>query len=87
MIADISGTSTPNSIPSYSASLAVDGILYFAANDGVHGNELWQTDGTPAATGLVADIIPGMGSSNPFPWPPSAASSCSSPMTASMARS
>ena len=52
LITDISGTSTATSVPSYSASLAVDGILYFAANDGVHGNELWQSDGIPAGTGL-----------------------------------
>jgi ELWxxDGT repeat protein len=67
LITDISGTSTATSVPSYSASLAVNGILYFAANDGVHGNELWQSNGIPAGTGLVADINPGMGSSSPVP--------------------
>ena len=30
--------------------------LYFAANDGVTGAELWQTDGTSAGTALVKDI-------------------------------
>src|SRR6185503_16438260 len=37
----------------------------FAADDGVHGNELWQTDGTAAGTTLLADIAPGDAASNP----------------------
>lgn len=32
---------------------------YFTANDGMHGRELWRTDGTAAGTGLVADLTPG----------------------------
>ena len=47
--------------------LAVNGILYFAANDDIHGDELWQSNGIPAGTGLVSDINPGLGSSNPLP--------------------
>jgi ELWxxDGT repeat protein len=34
-------------------------LTYFAANDGVHGDELWATDGTPAGTRLVLDIHAG----------------------------
>jgi ELWxxDGT repeat protein len=33
--------------------------VYFAANDGTHGRELWSTDGTAAGTVLVKDIAPG----------------------------
>ena len=33
-----------------------NGALYFHANDGVNGSELWKTDGTAAGTVLVKDI-------------------------------
>ena len=39
--------------------------LYFDADDGTQGRELWQSDGTVTGTSLVADINPGSGSS----WP------------------
>jgi ELWxxDGT repeat protein len=42
---------------------SVGSSLYFAANDGVHGTELWITDGTPVGTRMVADIWPGPESS------------------------
>ena len=36
-----------------------DGSVVFCADDGVHGKELWRTDGTTAGTTLVADLAPG----------------------------
>lgn len=39
--------------------------LIFAADDGVHGNELFVTDGTTAGTSLLSDVIPGAAGSNP----------------------
>src|SRR4029077_11005614 len=33
--------------------------LIFPADDGVHGTELWTTDGTPAGTTLLKDVCPG----------------------------
>jgi ELWxxDGT repeat protein len=40
----------------------VNGTLYFTATDGIHGYELWKSDGTPAGTAMVADINPGSSS-------------------------
>ena len=44
---------------------AVGSTLYFAANDGVHGNELWKSDGTAAGTKMVKNIRPLAKSSDP----------------------
>jgi ELWxxDGT repeat protein len=46
----------------------VGGTLYFSAEDGIHGRELWRSDGTEAGTLIVKDLVPGaLGSS---PWNP-----------------
>ncbi len=41
--------------------LDVCGITYFTADDGIHGREIWRTDGTPSGTRMVVDLIPGPG--------------------------
>ena len=51
---------TPNG-----GALDVNGVLYFTADDGRHGLELWRTDGTPGGTRLVCDINPGSAGSGP----------------------
>ena len=42
----------------------IGSTLYFTADDGNHGNELWKSDGTAAGTTLVADIHPGTADSH-----------------------
>jgi len=43
-----------------------NGNLYFVANDGVNGAELWRSDGTELGTYMVADLNPTAGAgSNP----------------------
>ena len=46
--------------------VAAGAALYFAADDGVHGIELWTTDGTAEGTRLVQDLAPGRASSFPL---------------------
>jgi ELWxxDGT repeat protein len=53
------GDSSPASLTLYV------GEVYFSADDGQHGNELWVTDGSEAGTHMVKDIRDGAGGSNP----------------------
>ncbi|MBE3095542.1 MAG: hypothetical protein IMZ44_00260 [Planctomycetes bacterium] len=63
MVVEINPTPDPGDgddwmMDSSPADLTVfGGLLYFSANDGVHGRELWSFDGTTAQ--MVADINPG----------------------------
>ena len=40
------------------ALVEAGGVVYFFANDGVRGTELWRSDGTDVGTYLVADVVP-----------------------------
>ncbi len=50
-----------NSLPEYHTN--ANGVLFFSANDGTNGFELWKSDGTAAGTVMVKDINPGAGHS------------------------
>ena len=41
-----------------------DDVIFFTAEDGSRGRELWRSDGTLGGTSIVADINPGAGGSN-----------------------
>lgn len=43
----------------------IDGTMYFRARDDLTGNELWKTDGTPAGTQMVVELISGSASGLP----------------------
>jgi ELWxxDGT repeat protein len=43
--------------------MAMAGVVFFGGSDGVHGHELWKSDGTAAGTVMVKDIKPGADSS------------------------
>jgi len=69
MIKDINTTPDSGSINSpvilNAAIAAINNQVLFAANDGVHGTELWTTDGTDAGTVMVQDIVLGATGSSP----------------------
>ena len=54
---------TGSSGPRYLVNVA--GILFFSANDGIHGRELWRSNGTPAGTRIVRNIGPGSRDASP----------------------
>jgi ELWxxDGT repeat protein len=63
LVADIfQGTGGSNISPFTKAEL--NGILYFTADDGINGTELWRYDGTSAS--LVIDLNPGPQGSAPL---------------------
>ena len=50
----------------YAKSYAVlNNVIYYSADDGIHGTEFWRSDGTDTGTYMVKNINPGNASSYP----------------------
>ncbi|HTW18401.1 MAG TPA: ELWxxDGT repeat protein [Nocardioides sp.] len=60
MVADIRPDSMHRHYPDAVPLTAAGDVLYFRDDDGLHGDELWVSDGTAAGTRMVADIRPGI---------------------------
>ena len=56
LVKDINPVASHNSDPH--SMVTMGGVLYFIADDGVHGNELWRSDGTMGGTNMVIDLNP-----------------------------
>ena len=58
------GTNNAN-FPGDNGVIAFNNMLYFVADDGINGRELWVSDGTPSGTQLLLDLDGTAASSNP----------------------
>lgn len=67
LLKDINQSGTDPGISNSNASefIEYNGKVYFSANNGTNGSEVWVTDGTTAGTVLFKDINVGTGSSKP----------------------
>jgi ELWxxDGT repeat protein len=63
LVKDINAQFEPGS-SSLGASVDLSTVTLMVLSDGVHGAELWATDGTPGGTHLLKDINPGAADSN-----------------------
>src|SRR4051812_40225926 len=53
LVKDINPGSVGSFAPAGNETANVNGVVFFTANDGVNGVELWKSDGTASGTTLV----------------------------------
>jgi len=63
LVKDINQGIIPGRGSDPAAMTEMNGVLFFTADDGVHGRELWRSDGSEQGTLLVKDIRSGSSSS------------------------
>ncbi len=51
--------------PVFALAIGEDRTVAFVADDGVHGNEIWITDGTPTGTFMLPETLSGPASAEP----------------------
>ncbi|MBO0929816.1 T9SS type A sorting domain-containing protein [Fibrella aquatilis] len=55
----ITGNITVSDIAGDNKPVVLNGIMYFEANDGTHGYEIWRSDGTDKGTFMITEINEG----------------------------
>lgn len=65
LVKDINGGTNDGISNAFLSFTYTSSALFFPADNGTNGVELWKSDGTSAGTNMVADIITGPDSSNP----------------------
>ena len=63
LVKDLNPSSSLDSAPR--EFVRVGNAVYFTADDGIQGREVWRTDGTADGTSLVVDLLPGPNSGPP----------------------
>lgn len=66
LVKDIDTVGRPESSSPHAFGDILSGLVFFTADDGQTGDELWRSDGTPGGTFRLADACPGECSSRPF---------------------
>jgi ELWxxDGT repeat protein/VCBS repeat-containing protein len=66
LLSDVNATGNHSPYLNFGSNFfAAGGKVYFAADDNIHGYELWVGDGTAAGTHMVTDLVVGASSSGP----------------------